>query len=64
MRSVVEWNVSQMKCPECGSRLLTGDGFVWCSNMGSRFRDSCPFGVNIQVRMSEFLKDREKTGGE
>lgn len=58
--SGTEGNPSKLECPECGSRLLTWKGFVWCSNVGSRSRDSCPFGVNIQVKMDQFLKERAK----
>ena len=55
-----EGNRSKLKCPKCGEQLLSGEGLVWCSNVGSRVNDSCGFGVSSHVTRSQFLKERAK----
>lgn len=58
---VTEGHRSRYKCPKCGSHLLTGEGLIWCSNVGSVSKDSCPFGVSEHVTTEQF-KQREGDG--
>ncbi len=58
-----EGTFTKLKCPECGKELLTDGDLVWCSNVGSQYRASCPFGVLCHVKLSEFREGLKTSGG-
>jgi predicted RNA-binding Zn-ribbon protein involved in translation (DUF1610 family) len=59
---MTEARMTKIKCPKCGSSLITDGKSFWCSFIGGRSAShpipvpACDFGVSEVVTVAEFLK--------
>lgn len=53
---------TDLRCPECGSSLLSDSEHVWCSYIGGRDVPSCTYGVSERVSLLQALMDQRWYG--
>lgn len=52
-RRLTHWPCPDLRCPDCGSTLISDGTNVWCSHVGGGGRRACLFGLTELVAESD-----------